>query len=178
MDYQGFLNRLQKKGSKPHTISHCLGSRDAWKWVRRNKWKALNGLNIDKSVYSRIVNSVNQKLVEMLLEGHRISFPYNMGSLYLCGVPSKVSIKEGKIANNYRTDWKKTLELWYQDKEAMEKHITVKRVQKDIYSIRYSKRGVNYKNKWYYKFRANRSLVRALGAALEERKINAEILYE
>ena len=172
MTYQGFLNRLQKRGSKPHTISHCLGVRDAWKWVRRNRWKRLEGNTCSQALYSCIINMVNQLLMEQLIEGHRIDIPQGMGSLYLASIPARIALDGGELKTNYRTDWPRTLKLWYEDDEARESHRTVKRIQKDIVFIRYDKRTAKYTNRRFYLFRANRSLVRKVGRALEERKIN------
>lgn len=168
MDYQEFLNRLQKRGSKPHRISHCYGARDAWRWVRGNKWQAFNGHPFPQSLYSHIVGAVNQFLIEQLLEGHKIHLPCGMGTLYLASIPSKVHLEGSSLKTNYRTDWQKTLRLWYDDADARNKHQLVKRIQKDIVFIKYDKSGANYTNKKYYHFRANRSLVRKVGKAIEE----------
>lgn len=172
MSYQAFLNRLQKRGSKPHSISHCLGARDAWKWVRKNKWELLNHHPVSHSLYSCVIDSINQILVEQILEGHKVDMPCGMGSFYLSGVPARVAMEEGKMKTNYRTDWLKTLELWYADEEARNSHKTVKRVQSEIISIRYDKTRAHYTNKRFYLFRANRSFVRKVGRAIEERKVN------
>ena len=172
MSYQAFLNRLQKRGSKPHTISHCLGARDAWKWVRKNKWKLLGHYPVSHTLYSCIIDSVNKILVEQMLEGHRIDLPHKMGSLYLASVPARVAWESGELKTNYRTDWLKTLKLWYEDEEARESHKTVKRIQSDIVFIRYDKQKAVFTNRRFYVFRANRSLVRKVGKAIEERKVN------
>lgn len=174
MEYQEFLNSLQKRGSKPHHINHCLGSRDAWKWVRKNKWKALGGTPCHQSIYSAIVDTVNKILVEQLLEGHEIEFPHQMGTLKLISAPTKVYVENGELKTNYRTDWKKTLELWYEDEEARNSHKTVKKINSRNYSIKYDKSKARYANRRLYQFRANRSLSKELGRASESRKIIAE----
>lgn len=173
-DYQEFLNKLQKRGSNKYHISHCLGSRDAWKWVRKNKWECLKGQTCTSTLYSNIISTVNRMLAEQLLEGHEIEFPHQMGSLKLISVSPIVKNINGKIVTNYRTDWKKTLELWFTDKEARESHLPIKRVQNKIYHIRYNKKKAVYLNKSIYDFRLNRSLVRKLGEALERGKILTE----
>lgn len=172
--YQEFLNKLQKRGSKPYKIAHCLGARDAWKWVRRNKWKALDGAPCSKLTYGDIISTVNSKLAELMLEGHEVELPYKMGSFILCSLPSRVFFEEGEYKTNYRTDWLKTLALWYEDEKARNTHKPIKRIAKSIYFIRYYKSRANYKNKRFYKFRANRSLVRKLGAAIERGRVNTE----
>lgn len=173
-DYQKFLGKLQKRGSNPHRIKHCLGSRDAFMWVRKNHWKALEGKKCDKLLYSRIIDAVNQELVELLFEGHEIEFPYQMGTLVINCRPAKVYYKDGEIMTNYKVDWKKTLDYLYTDSEAMENHSRVKRVQPYIYSVRYYKRKARYLNRRFYSFRVNRSLRRNLGIAVEKGRLHTE----
>ncbi len=172
--YQEFVGKLQKRGSKPYKLSHCLGSRDAFAWVRRNHWEATGGQRIDKLLYSQIISEVHKELIEQLLEGHEIEFPYQMGCILLNRTPAKVYYEDGELKNNYRTDWKKTLE--YRFNEDQGSHIRVKRIQPYIYSVRYYKRKAKYHNQYFYLFRVNRSLARTLGAAVERGKVNVEQL--
>jgi len=175
--YQEFLNKLQKRGSKPHTIRHCLGSRDAFHWVRKNKWEALDGKHCDKLLYSQIVSEVNRILSEKLLEGHMIEFPYQMGELVLNKLPTKVYFDENdEIKNTYGVNWKRTLEYWYENPEAAGTHIPLKWVQKHRYFIRYYKRDAHFRNRFFYTFRTSKSLLKRLGKMIQTRKINAEIL--
>jgi hypothetical protein len=168
--YQEFLNQLQKRGSKPHKISHCLGSRDAFHWVRKNKWKATGGKTVDKQLYSKIVSEIHKVLVESLLEGHELELPYQMGSLILVRTPSKVYYDNGELKTNYRTDWKKTLNYrFYEDPEG---HQLIKHIEPFIYTVKYYKRGARYHNRKFYNFRANRSLLREVRAAMERGKMN------
>lgn len=175
MSYHEFLNTLQKRGSKPHKLTHCLGVRDAWKWVRKNKWKALKGNKCSSADYGTVINEVNKILIERLLEGHSIVLPHQMGTLKLTAVNTKISYKDGKLQNNYRTDWKKTLEYWYEDNEAYKEKKRIKRIQKLLYSIKYIKNSARYKNQMFYQFRVNRGLVRTLGNKIENEKLNALI---
>jgi hypothetical protein len=172
MQYQEFLGKLQKRGSKPHKISHCLGARDAFSWVRANRWEATGGKHVDKLLYSQIISEVHKILVDSLIEGHEIEFPYQMGSLVLTSVPAKVFYDNGELKTNYRTDWKKTLD--YRFNEDPEGHKLIKRIQPLIYAIKYYKKRAKYHNRKFYHFRPNRSLVRILGAAVERGKLNAE----
>lgn len=171
--YQEFLNSLQKRGSKPHTITHCLGARDAWKWLRKNKWHKTKGTPVSQALYGSIIDAVNQFLVEQLLEGHEIELPQRMGSFYLASVPAKVAFEGGKMKNNYRTDWLKTLQLWHEDEEARNSHKRIKRIQNDIFFIKYDKTKANFTNKRFYIFRANRSLVKKVGEAIETHGVQA-----
>lgn len=172
--YQEFVGKLQKRGSKPHKISHCLGARDAFHWVRKNHWKATEGKPVDKLLYSQIVSEVHEVLVDSLLEGHEIEFPYQMGSLVVNRVPAKVYYEDGELKTNYRIDWKKTLD--YRFNEDPEGHKLIKRIQPFVYAIRYYKKRARFHNRKFYQFRVNRSLVRKLGAAVERGKVNAETI--
>lgn len=174
-DYQDFLNILQKRGSKKHSIGHCLGSRDAWKWVRKNRWTALNGNTCSSTLYAAIINDINEMLVERLLEGHPVDFPYQMGTLQLISFDPVIRNKNGKITNNYIVDWKKTLKCWYEDGEMREKKVLVKRIQKKIVRIQYSKEKAKFKFRKYYNFRLNRSLVKLLGKRVANTKMNTLI---
>lgn len=176
LSFQEFLNALQKRGSKPHKISHCFGSRDAWKWVRKNHWQSLGGEPFDQQLYSKIINMVNLSLVELLLEGHSIEFPYQMGSLILSSLPARIALEGGEWKTNYRTDWKKTLLAWFEDAELMNTHKPVKKIQKEIYFVRFCKRKAVFKQKRFYKFRVNRSLAKKLGAKIESGRMCAEKL--
>lgn len=173
-DYQEFLNKLQKRGSKPYKLGHCFGARDAFRWIRKNKWKALDGKPCDKLLYSKIISSVNQELVESLLDGHQVELPHQMGTLLLSRMPSWVKIVDGEVKTNYWTDWKKTLEYMYEDKEAREKHSRIRRINSYIYRIRYSKSSAHFQNRYFYKFRPNRSLKKALQTTVEKQKMYAE----
>lgn len=176
MEYQEFLHKLQKRGSKAHHIGHCLGTRDAFRWVRKNKWKLLGGQTCDMYLYSKIINSVNLQLIDSLFEGHTVIFPHQMGSLLLVSTEGGVAMEGDEVKTNYKTDWKKTLQYWYEDEEARNSHKTVKCVQNRLYYIHYCKCGARYGNRGFYRFRPNRSLLKKLGKVLAERQVNTEIL--
>jgi hypothetical protein len=172
MTYQEFLNRIQKRGSKPHKIKHCLGVRDAWKWHRHKKWEYFNNTPCDQSLYSKVINEVNKVLADKLLEGNIVELPYQLGCLYLAGRKPKVYMSKGKVITNYLVDWKKTLEFWYNDKEARDKHQKIKRIQNNIYYLKYDKKKAVYRNKRFYLFRLNRSFAKKVGKAVEEGILN------
>lgn len=167
MIYQEFLNSLQNKGSRKQHIGHCLGSRDSWEWVRHNKWVALNGNPCSSTIYSKIINEVNKNLIEVLLDGRVVELPYKLGHLYLKCVKPKAVFKDNMLKDNYPVDWKKTLEYWYKDSNAKEKHKKIKRVQDKLYFLQYDKRKAHYINKTFYSFRINRSLAKKIGKATE-----------
>ena len=167
MDYQMPQDHLKRE----YKINHCLGTRQAWLWIRANSWKPLNNTSCDSSIYSKIINSINKLLAESLLEGHTIVFPYKIGRLSIQSVKTYVKLKNGVLKDNYRTDWKTTLKYWQEDPDAQKAHKRIKRIQKYLYFIRYSRRGSSHRYKAFYKFRANRSLVRLVGHEIEKRSL-------
>lgn len=175
MDYPAFLQEIQCQGSHPHLIHGSLGSRDVWKWVRKNGWKLLGGKKCDPSTFSTIIKRTNEILADYLLAGHSVEFPYQMGTLMLIGLPSRVTVKGNELKNNYKVDWKKTLEWWYEDAEARKNKTCVKRIQKTLYYIRYSKGKACYRNQKYYRLKISRRLIRALGKKIETERVNAFI---
>jgi hypothetical protein len=176
MDYQDYLSEIQRRGSHPYSINHCLGVRDAWKWVRKNHWEDLNGIPCDPSTYSKIINSINLFLVNQLLEGHYIQFPHQMGGLKLTSKTTKIALEGGVVKNDYPIDWKRTLRYWYEDSQAREAKQCIKRIQRRKYFIRYVRHGTFYKNRKLYSFRINRSLIKKLGKKVTEERIVAETL--
>ena len=167
MTYQEFLNNLQNKKTKKKHIGHCLGSRNSWEWVRHNKWKALDNKPCSSSLYSKIINEVNKNLIEVLLDGRVVELPYKLGHLYLKCIRPKATFKDNVLKDNYLIDWKKTLEYWYNDSNAKEKHKKIKRVQNKLYFLKYDKRKAHYVNKTFYSFRINRSFAKKIGEATE-----------
>lgn len=156
-EYREFVNKLLKRGSNAYLITDCKGSRDAWKWVRKNKWKA-TGKPIDQNLYSKVITAVNKDLAGQLLEGHIIEFPHHMGNLRIEKNSVKPYYKDGKLITPYPVDWAKTARLWYEDKEAKENHLTVKRVNTDYHYVKYNTKEAVFANKNFYSFRPNRSL--------------------
>lgn len=172
ISYEEFLSEVQRKGSKPHRIAHCLGVRDAWRWARRLKWGPTGGSKFTSDIFSRIVDTVNQELSESLLEGHEVVFPHQMGTLRLIGRTPVIKSRGNRIVTNYRTDWGKTMRCWYEDSSMRSQRRLIKRPARYICSISYLKSSARYRNRRFYSFRANRSLVRRLGKRIEEGKVN------
>lgn len=172
-DFKAFAIGIKKSCEpKTHKIAHCLGSRDAWKWVRKNKWKALGGEPFDQLLYSKIINAVNQNIVELVLEGKDVEFPHSMGRLRLIKEKKDVYISDGKVKTTYMKDWDKTLRMWFEDEEEREAHTVIRRVRPYSFKIAHIKDRTAFPNKHFYHFRANRKLNKRLGEMSEWYNIN------
>ena len=90
--------------------------------------------------------------------GYNIKLPHKMGQLELRKSNTNISIKNGKVVNNFPIDWDKTLKLWYEDEEAYKNKTLVKIQEKEIYRVYYNKQKANFKNKSFYEFKLNRDL--------------------
>lgn len=156
--FKQFTNRILKRGSHKYKIAHCYGVRDAWLWVRTNKWQLLKGSNPSHSTYGAVVNEVNKRIIEKLFEGNDIDLPHQMGSLQIVAYKTKAVFKDGKLKDNYSVNWTKTLRYWFEDKGALQERMKIKKESDYGYILQYCKNKAKYKNQSYYKFRCNRSL--------------------
>ena len=168
MDIDEFKKAVLKMGSHPHEITHCVGTREAWKYVRKNKWKDL-GSPVTSSMYSEIVNLMNKALIEEALTGHKVVFPYGMGSMQIVDEP--VTIKPDG-SNNCLVNWKRTLEWWYDDPQAYKARKVLKTPAKSVVRASFTKG--NFKNRRFWAFRFNRSLKRMITKLSDKMRFNAK----
>lgn len=140
-------------------ITQCLGVRDAWKWIRHNKWKEL-GFSCSSSFFCSVVNEVNKELAQALLDNHIVELPFQMGCIQMVTRESIVKYKDGKVISNHPVAWRQTLDYWNSDNKARrEKKVLRKLVASRRYVI-YSKKRASFRNKAIYSFRPNRGLAR------------------
>lgn len=154
--YEDFRKRILKvegKGVKKFKITNSYTIRKIYRWNKKHKVT-----NLDEKTYSRIIKRINQLLVEKFFKIGTLRFPQNLGSLYLTKKDTSPFInKEGKLVIPKLVDWKRTLQLWYEDPEAREAKILVRVETPICYKIVYSKHSARYKNKTFYNFSACRS---------------------
>lgn len=168
MDIDDFKKRVTRVGSHSHKVPHCVGTREAWRHIRRNKWKDL-GEPVESSLYSEIINLMNKELVGEMLEGHVIRFPYGMGSMKVVDKPVRIN-PNGR--NNCLVDWKGTLEWWYSDPKAHEARKVLKRLSKSVVKASFHKG--NFTNRRFWSFRFNRNLKRHISRLSNKMRFNAK----
>lgn len=155
---------------KKFRVSNSYGNKDAWRWIKKNKW-----LNIGTSVtlkdFGYVIKSINKYLVEQFYKGHDIVFPCRMGKLVLFKYFPKVRIKNNKLVTNKPIDWGSTIKLWYNDEEAYKSKILIRQDYKVMFRVLYSKKRANYVNKSFYHF----SVTRAIKNELTRRALNNEL---
>lgn len=167
-----FRKRLLKvEEKKGHfEVTNSYGTKEAWRWLKKNKW-----LDLDEPVTERqfgaIIKAINLTLRDQLLEGKDINLPHRMGRIEIRKFKAKMAIENGKLVTNLPPDWKRTIDLWEEDKEAREAKILVRYEGIERFTIHYDKNLANYNNKSYYRFIP----VRPLKKELKERIVNGSI---
>ena len=163
---------LKVSGKRKHSIKNSIGVGDAHKWCRANKWLNI-GQSVSEKDFYRIIRTINNLLVEQLIQGKDITLPQRMGQLEIRKFDTYVKFQNGKIKTNRGIDWNATLKLWYEDEEAKENKILIKTEDKQIFKVFYNRMSANYNNKTIYQFKPNRALSIAVKSAGREGLIDA-----
>ena len=162
------------KVDKPrtHKVRNSLGTYDAYKWIRRNKWLDIGRTLTEHEFYS-IIRKVNDYLANSLINGEDITFPNRMGTLELRKYRPTLSIKDNKLKSTLPIDWDRTLKLWAEDEESYKKRTLVKAEEKEIFKLFYNKKNANYMNKSFYSFDLNRDVKKKLKQKIKDKAIDA-----
>lgn len=177
-DYSEFRAKTIKlHGDKHFKVTNSYGTKQAWRWLKKNKWLDLGQLVTERE-FGLIVKSVNKFLVEQLLSGHDIIFPCRMGKVELRKYRTRIKYKDDKIVTNLPIDWKRTLQLWHDDAEAHSNKTIIRQEAKEIFRIIYNKQSANYNNKSFYQFNVTRDVRKALSEKIKDSKIDAFLMGE
>lgn len=138
--FDEFEKAVRKKNeSRKHKIKNSWGEYDFYKWLRKREWKDIGGRLTEKEFYI-YMDEIFSRVADKLVEGESLKLPYRMGAIEVGKKPGMTKLHNGKIISNYQIDWQKTIKLWYEDKEAMQKKQLVRIVEKTIYKIAYLKK--------------------------------------
>lgn len=160
--FQEFQEEILKKRTKgKFKIRRSFGVYDVYKLIRKNKWYDI-GRPLKEHEFYAIIRGVNDLLAKELINGTIVTFPYRMGCLMLTRNKVGVGYKDGKLKVTYPINWKKTLELWYQDKEAKNNKTLIRDEVPEMFKVVYNKHKADYNNKNFYAFTLNRSIKKAL----------------
>lgn len=158
---------------RTYKVTNSYGIRDAFLYLQKNKWFNI-GRALPEHAFQKIVREVNNILANDLMNGNSIAFPEHMGILEIRKTPRFVRMEDGKIKTNYRIDWDKTLELWYNDKEARESKTLVRDIENtDRFRILYNRATATYNNKCYTEFLPQRAIRRILAQNVKQGNIDA-----
>ena len=176
MDYREFRKEVQKlHDTRVHKVTGSLGSYDAYKWIRRNKWLNI-GRPLKEGEFYRIIRRVNDYLADELGKGNEIKLPHRLGTIEIRKWFNKLSIVDGKLVTTLPINWDATLKLWYEDKESFENKTLVRQESKEAFRVYYNKREANYVNQGFYDFKPNREIKRRLTRHAKEGNLDAYLI--
>lgn len=130
-------------------------TRDIFRTVRGT---SLRGLGIKEKEFCSIVNNINEKIADAILNGDLVKLPCSMGTLVPMQQETLYMNKHGKLVINRPVNWKATMELWDSDPQAKSENIRIRHDVDKRFKIIYSKKGANFRNKYYVKFKPIKSL--------------------
>lgn len=156
---------------KTAKVRGSWGVYDCYKLLRKKQWYNI-GRPLKEHEFYTIIRSVNKHLAEAAANGETIIFPYRMGKLELRKFERGVSLVNGKLKINYPINWEDTIRLWFEDKEAKKNKTLLRREEKYVYHMRYSKYNANYENQSFYEFDVNRFIKKALKENIQKGKID------
>ena len=165
---------LKVNKSRVHKVNNSLGTYDAYKWLRKNKW--LDVGPISEHYYYTIIRTVNKTLIKDFLQSGTIRLPERMGEIVLRKYPAKITLQNGKVKTNLPIDWDATLKLWSEDKESYEKKTLIRIEEREIFKVLYDKSNALYNNKSFYSFELNRDVKVALKKQLKNGLLDAFML--
>ena len=178
IEYNKFrANVIKLRSNKHFKITNSYGTKEAWRWFKKNKWLDL-GQSVTEREFGAIIKAMNKLFVNRLLEGHDIILPCRMGKIELRKYKARIFYKDGKIVTNLPVDWKRTLQLWGEDTEAYNNKIIVRHEAKEVFRIIYNRQSANYNNKSFYQFNASRSVKKVLSEKIKHNEIDAFLMGE
>ena len=163
---------LKLNKSRTHKIRNSLGTYDAYKWIRKNKWLDI-GRPVTEHEFYTIIRQVNNYLAENILNGEDVVLPHRLGTIELRKYDNRVYICNGKVVDNLPIDWDRTLKLWSEDEEEYKKRTLIKMEEKETFKVFYNKRTANYENKSFMQFKINRDLKRNLKQRIKNKTVDA-----
>ena len=170
-DFKSVIQGLQN--TRTHKVTNSLGSYDAYKYIRKNKWFNI-GRPLTEHEFYQIIRRINNYLAEELINGNDVIFPNRMGKLELRKRNALPIIdKNGNLKVTYAIDWDSTLKLWYEDEEAFNNKTLVRLPERNIFRIKYNKNTANYNNKSFMEFQVNRNIKVRLKQKIKNNEIDA-----
>lgn len=168
-----FISSIKKVNNpRIHKVNGSLGVYDGYKWIRKNHWLNIGRALTEHEFYS-IIRKVNEHLVESLLLGNDIKFPYRMGTLEVRKTDAKYKLIDGRVETNLPIDWDRTLRLWHEDEDSYNNKILVRLEGSEIFNVIYNKHNAVYNNKSFYDFKVNRRLKQKLKQQIKEGNLDA-----
>lgn len=164
-----------KNNKRPWKVTNSHGIYDAYKLIRKSKWKDI-GTSLTEHQFYTIVTTISQYLANQLGQGNNVKIPY-LGSIEIRKYSSYVKLKEGKLKTNYPIDWSATIKLWYEDQESYKNKTLVRMESKELFTIYWNKSHLKFTNKQYFQFRPSRGIKKNLSNNIKLGRVDAFQAY-
>lgn len=177
MELSEFRKKVLKAEEKKHhfKVTNSNGMKEAWRWIKKNKWLNI-GQPITELELGTIVKSINLTLQDQLLDGKDVLFPNRMGRLEIRKFIAKKEIRDGKVITNLPVDWKRTIELWWEDEDCHELKTLVRYEASERFAFYYNKKYAHYTNQSFYRFIPTRHLRKRLKQQIMNGSFDALLL--
>ena len=134
ISFEEYYNQIRNVYNKPqHEIRNSHGVNDAKKYYTKIKPKGKE-YNLNRYQYFKIIRSVSNELVEILKNKHEVMLPCGMGKLFF--IVTKITPffdDTDKLIIPRSIDWLATLKLWYEDKEAEQSKLLIRKDEGDTH---------------------------------------------
>ena len=179
MELNEFRKKVLKVENEKHhfKITNSNGIKEAWRWIRKNKWLDI-GQPVTELELGTIVKAINLTLQDQLLKGMDITLPHRMGRIEIRKFIAKLDCEDGKIVTNLPIDWKRTIDLWWEDEKCYESKTLIRYEDKERFTIYYNKGFANFSNKTFYKFVPTRTIKRRLKQQIINGRFDAPLLHK
>ena len=169
--YEEFGNKIRKVREKraPKACSDYR-TRDIYRWLKKNK--LIDPDEINEARFGKIIKDIHLAMREALYNGGELLLPERMGLLEIRKKPVVLKMKGNKVITNRPVNWKETVRLWHEDKEARDNKTLVRQDVKAVYSIIYNKRHACYDNKTFYRFLPMRGFKKELSNKIKNDELN------
>lgn len=173
MDYNTFRKNILKVNKpREHEFTNSLGLNDIYKLCKSN-------ISVDYKVFSNVIKTMNKYIAESLGNGEMFIIPENLGCLEIRKRNAKPHLDEnGEYKITYTPDWKRTLELWYEDEEAKKNKTIIRMINDEVYKIIYNRVKAKFNNKNFIQFNINRNIKQQLKVNIMNNKIKAFYYYD
>lgn len=147
-----FRRAIRGPQTPKQEVRNSWGVYDYYKYYRKTKPKGHEYV-LSESQYFAIIRKVNQKLTSDILNGETVTLPYNMGQIEAFKKSFTTRLWKGRVITNRPIDWDRTMQLWYEDKEAYKRKDIIYYDSDERVLITYNTTKATYVNKIFYQFR-------------------------
>lgn len=172
LTFEQYNTMTRWKNGRKFKVSKSYGTRDYLKHYNnvrpRNK-----KYSIKREEFSTIFSAVCQKMADEYLNTGYLTFPYYMGSISIYETDVRSKIVDGKLKIRKRVNWRETLRLWHEDKEAEKNKTLIYHEDNTLYSSVYERSRARYKNKIFYDFTIVRNIKKRISSLAKENKLPA-----